>query len=202
MQANIINYYKKITDLAIKNIAQEKQFRFRSKLNSSVLILQSEDFLIKQFKKASGGGPLSDEAKKLIADYKTSIKRINILASKSYDSTLAKLKKAKTDDEKLKILHNLAGKGFAGFKTKDGKIWNIETYTNMLFTYMSNEMVRQGVMSLINNDKYKISDGHTICDICKLYEGKTLTREELERAKSNGLFHPNCVHFIIEVKDE
>lgn len=202
MQANIINYYSKITDLALKNLAQEKQFRFRSKLNNNIIIGQSEDFLIKQFKKASGNNILSEEAKKAIEDYKTSIKQMNILANKNYNDTLAKLKAAKTDEEKRKILHDLAGRGFSGHRTKDNKMYNIETYTNMYFTYLSNEMVRLGVLSNIKNDKVKISEHRTVCDICKLYEGKILTFEELERAKANGLFHPYCKHFIIEVKDE
>lgn len=202
MQANIISYYKKITDLALKNAAEGKQFRFKSKLNNRVFLDQAEDHLIRQFKKASGGGPLSKEAKKMISDYKDSIKNMNVLASKNYNDVLAKLKKAGSDDEKLKILHDLAGRGFAGHKTKDGKIYNIETYTNMYYTHMCNEMVRQGVMSRITNNKYKISEGHTKCDICILYEGKILTLEQLEAAKSAGLFHPHCVHFIIEVPNE
>jgi|GEM_PF-3394249 len=202
MQANIINYYSKITDLALINLAQEKQFRFKSKLNNNIIINQSEDHLIKQFKKASGNNMLTEDAKKAIEDYKTSIKKMNILASKKYNDTLAKLKNAKTDEEKKKILYDLAGRGFAGHKTKDGKIYNIETYTNMYFTYLNNEMVRLGVLSRITNNKVKISEHHTICDICKEYEGKILTFEELERAKENGLFHPYCKHFIVEVKDD
>lgn len=199
MQSNVINYYKKITDLALKNLAQEKQFRFKSKLNSSVMISQSEDYLIKQFKKASGGGPLSDTALKQIADYKKAVKEMNILAAKNYNDALAKLKAAKTDEDKLKILHDVAKHGFSGHKTKDGKMYNIETYTNMYFTYMSNEMVRQGVLSNIKNDKVQISKHFTLCDICKLYEGKILTLVQLEEAKSTGLFHPYCKHFLIEV---
>lgn len=200
MQANIINYYGKITDLALKNIAQEKQFRFKSKLNSPVMLVQSEDELIKKFKQASSGNLLTKEAEKAINDYKIAIKSMNKMASKDYNETLRKLKAAQSIEDKQKILNNLADRGFSGFRAKNGAIWNIESYPNMYYTHMNNEMVRLGVLSNVkDNEKIKISEHHTLCDLCKEYEGKTMSLSELENARSNGLFHPHCKHFVIRL---
>lgn len=200
MQANIINYYKKITDLALKNLAQEKQFRFKSKLNNPVMIMQSEEFLTSQFKKASGNKPLSKEAENAISDYKEAVKKMNIMASKAYDDALHKLKTTQPDKDKLKILLDIADRGFSGFKAKNGAVWNIETYTNMYFTHMANEMIRLGALEGIDSDKIQISSHNTHCELCKPWEGKIIKKSELDNARSQGLFHPFCKHIIWEVK--
>jgi hypothetical protein len=199
MQANIINYYEKVTDLALKNLAQEKQFRFKSKLNNPVMLMQSEDELIKKFKQASGGKPLTKEAENLINGYKEAVKGMNKLAVKDYNETLRKLKAAQSIEDKQKILYDLADRGFRGFKAKNGANWNIETYTNMYYTHLNNEMVRLGALDGIKADKVQISSHHTLCDLCKNYEGKIMDRSEVENARANGLFHPNCRHTILEV---
>lgn len=199
MQANIINYYQKVTDLALKNLAQEKGFNFKSKLNSPVMIIQAEDELIKKFKQASGGQPLNDEAKKMISDYKSAVKGMNELAVKDYNDILRKLKATQSIEDKQKILYDVADRGFRGFKAKNGAVWNIETYTNMYYTHMNNQMVRLGALDRIKSDKVMISSHGTICDFCKKYEGKIMTRLELDNARLQGLFHPNCRHIILEV---
>lgn len=199
MQQKIIGYYSKITDLALKNLKDEKQFRFKSKLNSPVMLIQAEDELIKKFKQASGGKPLTEEAKNLINGYKEAVKGINKMASKDYDDTLRKLKTTQSIEDKQKILNGVADRGFKGFKSKNGAIWNIETYTNMHYTHMNNQMIRLGALDRIQSDKIMISDHGTICELCKRYEGKIMTRLELDNAKMQGLFHPNCRHIILEV---
>lgn len=37
------------------------------------------------------------------------------------------------------------------------------------------------------------------CEICALFEGRTLNESELLEAMSMGLFHPNCVHYAVPV---
>jgi len=201
MQQNIIKYYEKITDLALKNLVQEKSFQFKSKLNNKLLSMQSQDHLIEIYKKA-GGGVLSDNAKKLIQDYNDSISQMYKIAIKDYNNTLNKLKNITNIDEKQKILNGYANKGIAGFKARNGAVWNIETYSNMLFTHANNEMVRLAILDNLKDNKVRISSGQSTrtCDICKKYEGEILTLDELEIAKEDGLFHPNCIHFIVEVE--
>lgn len=197
MQTLIINYYKKITDLALKNIAQEKKFSFKQRLNSSVM-MQSEDHLLKVFSASSGGKPISAEARKIIDDYKDAMKKMNLIAVKDYNDTLSKLKNAKPDD-KEKILKDIAKRGFKGFKSKNGAIWNIETYTNMYFTHINNQMIRLGALEAIESDKIMISSHGCDCELCMPWEGKIMTRSELDNAIMQGLFHPNCIHVILEV---
>jgi len=50
----LMNYYKKITDMALKNLALEKSFQFKAKLKSNVMSIQAEDHLQNVFKLASG----------------------------------------------------------------------------------------------------------------------------------------------------
>lgn len=201
MQRNIIKYYTKITNLALTNIKDGKRFNMKSKLNNKVMLMQSEDHLIKVYKSA-GGGILSDEAKKQIEDYKNSMGKMHELAVKDYNSKLNLIKNAQSIEDKQKILDNLAKRGFNGFVSKDGKHWNVETYSNMYFTHLNNEMVRLGMMDYLKSkdiDKIKISSHGTKCHLCKPYEGVEMLMSELESARNNGLFHPNCKHIILEV---
>jgi hypothetical protein len=201
MLLNIIKYYKKVTDLALGNIKNEKRFNFKSKLNNDVMLKQSEDHLINMYKRA-GGGILSGEVKKHIEDYKKAMKNMHELAVKDYKETLELLKRAKNNDEKQMILNRLANRGFKGFISKDNKTWNIETYSNMYFTHLHNEMIRLGMLDYIKDDKIQISSHNTKCELCRPYEGKIMLKSELDEARSNGLFHPHCKHIILEVNDD
>jgi hypothetical protein len=198
MLLNIIKYYRKVTNLALVNIKNEKRFNFKSKLNNDVMIKQSEQHLIDVYKKA-GGGTLSEEARKHIENYKTAMKDMHKLAVKDYNDTLRLLKRANNDDKQL-ILNRLANRGFKGFTSKDNKTWNIETYSNMYFTHLHNEMIRLGMLDYIEDDKIQISDHRTKCELCKEYEGKIMLKSELDEARSKGLFHPHCKHIILEVQ--
>lgn len=191
MLLNLIKYYEKITDLALINIKNEKRFNFKSKLNNDVLLKQSEDHLMSVYKKA-GGGTLSDEAKNKIDTYISDIKKMNKLAVKDYNKVLTSLK-GKTLEEKQKILNKLADRGFHGFTAKNGANWNIETYSNMYFTHVNNEMVRQAVID--NSEMVRVSVHGTVCKLCIPWEGKLLKVTEI---KNTTLFHPRCKHFLIK----
>lgn len=192
MLLNLIKYYEKITDLALVNIKKEKRFNFKSKLNNDILLKQSEDHLMSVYKKV-GGGALSDEAKNKIDTYISDIKKMNKLAVKDYNNTLASLK-GKTLEEKQKILNDIADRGFHGFTAKNGANWNIETYSNMYFTHINNEMVRQAVID--HSEVVRVSVHGTVCKLCIPWEGKTLKVTEIERTT---LFHPRCKHFLTKV---
>src|SRR4030042_1706569 len=197
MLQNIIKYYEKVTDLALKNIVQEKSFQFKSKLNNRNLLIQSEDHLIQIYKKA-GGGVLSKEAKNHIDTYKKDMSEMYKLAIKDYNSVLTSLKATNDIDKKQKILNKLADRGITGFKSKSGALWNLETYTNMYFTHLNNEMVRLGVLDSMEGDMLQISSHSTKCELCKPWEGKIMKKSELENARSQGLFHPRCRHIVLE----
>jgi hypothetical protein len=199
MLANIIKYYEKITDLALISLKKEKRFAFKSKLNNKILMLQSTEHLKDVYKRAGGGTKLNKEAQKSLDDYVKAMQNIHKQSTKQYNKILASLKN-KSDEEKQKILLDVAERGIAGFKGKNG-MWNIETYSNMYFTHLNNEMVRFGQLEYIktNELQIKISSHSTRCDVCKNYEGKIMSIGELENAKSNGLFHPRCQHFVIGI---
>lgn len=199
MQQNIIKYYEKIIDLALKNIVQEKSFQFKSKLNNRNLLMQSEDHLISVYKK-SGGSSLSNKAKELIDTYKKDMSQMYKIAIKDYNDTLKLLKATKDINEKQKILNKLADRGISGFTGANG-VWNLETYTNMYFTNINNEMVRLGVLDSMQGDMIQISSHNTKCKICKPWEGKIIKKSDLEEARRNGLFHVRCKHILLEVKE-
>lgn len=199
MRDNIVKYYGKVTNLALINLKNEKAFNMKSRLNNDLLLMQSKDHLERMYKMGNGSNTLSKEAKNEIDQYMKSIKDMHKLAVNDYKKTLQKLKNTPNVEDKQKILDDYAKRGIHGFTAKDGKHWNIETYSNMYFTHMHNTMLRMGKIDEIKSkgSKYiKISTHRTICNLCKPYEGKTMLIEEL---KNTTLFHPHCKHYVMEV---
>jgi len=194
----LMNYYKKITDMALKNLALEKSFQFKAKLKSNVMSIQAEDHLQNVFKLASGT-QITDECQKMIDDYKLAMRKMASIAVKDYNDSLKRLKSAKSNEEKQKILNEVAKRGFKGFKARNGAVWNIETYSNMYFTHLNNEMVRYGSLERIEGDYIRISNHSTKCHLCKPFEGKILKKTDIDDARSKGLFHPNCLHLILPI---
>jgi hypothetical protein len=186
-----INYYTKISDEALKSLSENKKYKLT--VNEKLLNDNISNFL-----------KIDDStvSKELINKYrKDMIKTINI-ANIEYNKVFNKINA--TDDEKLqqKILNDYADTGIIGFKAKNGARWNIETYSNMYTRHVNNECVRNSVLEQSKKqgkEKVKISTHGTKCDLCKPWEGKILTFEELETAKSAGLFHPNCFHIVLFV---
>jgi hypothetical protein len=202
MQQNIIKYYEKTTNDALRNLAQGKNFPLKARLNNRNLIMQSESRLIEMYKAAGGSniGNVREELEK----YKTAMKEMHKIAVKDYNTALQAVKNAKDIEEKQKILNAYADKGISGFKARNGAMWNIETYSNMYFTHLNNEMVRAGQMEYLRGKevtKVEISTHNNPCPLCEPYQGHILTWQELEDAKSAGLFHVRCKHFFAEVRD-
>ena len=182
--------------MALVNLKNEKTFQFRKHLTNHSLLKSVESHYDKITKSA--------EARKLVKKYMTAMNKMYIVAKEEYKQKLNLLKATKDPVLKQKILSDYANKGITGFISKNGSKWNIETYSNMYSRHINNELLRLKIIEQVKekgNDTVRISDHGTVCDLCKPYEGKILTLEELEIARSKGLFHPNCLHIILEVDE-
>jgi hypothetical protein len=260
----VITHYTNLTNNALKSLKNEQQFNFTS---NKKLLEEMYNYLVDQYKRAyeSAGGEyfgLNDYVESVIDEFMNSMKQMNKETEYTYNIHLLMLKSYKDINLKQQYLNQIADKGITGYR---GKVdWNIETYSNMRFNHISNEMVRVGILDkllltatsvgmlfkrdpleklkqisiagkteaekdkirkkfikrqkipeyIIEQEKKRvekdfkkgvetgklmvqISTHNTICDICKPYEGKTMTLEELEYAKAGGFFHPNCKHYIL-----
>lgn len=195
--SNIIKHYRNVTDFALDAIAKAKNYNFKKMLvNDSSLKIVVKDF--------SNKGK-SKEAKKLIKEYNKKINQMYLYAKIDYSKTLKKVKAAKKSKDNIllqKILNDFANNGITGFVAKNGAKWNIETYSNMLTVHINNSLIRLAETERIKNKGkklVKISDHNTKCELCIPYENKLLTFKELDQAISNGLYHPNCKHYHMEV---
>jgi len=178
--------------MALTNLANGKRFQFRKMLTNHSLLQATKSHYEKYSR--------SPEAMKLIDDYTKAMNNMYRHAQAEYNLILNKLNA--TDDPVLrqKLLNQVADNGFHGFTARNGARWNIETYSNMYSRHVNNELVRLQVIEQAKSkgyDKIKISNHGTICELCKPFEGKILTLAELEAAKARGLFHPNCLHFVL-----
>lgn len=192
MLHNIIKYYKRVSDMALVNLKNEKTFQFRKHLTNHSLLRSVESHYDKITK--------SEKARKLVKEYMTAMNKMYIVAREEYNIKLKLLKATKDQVLKQKILNDYANKGITGFISKNGSKWNIETYSNMYSRHINNSLLRLQVVEQVQDqgkNKIRISDHGTACNLCKPYEGKVLTLDELEIAKSNGLFHPNCLHICL-----
>lgn len=190
----INKYYKRVSEMALKNLKDEKKFQFRKHLTNHSLLKAVESHYESISK--------SEEAVKLIKEYTTSMNNMYIEARKEYNLVLEKIKSTNDILLKQKFLTDYAKNGCTGFIAENGARWNIETYSNMFSRHVNNELVRMDIIEQIKaqgRKTVKISEHGTACELCKPYEGKILTFKELEEAKIKGLFHPNCLHFILFV---
>jgi hypothetical protein len=191
MLNNIIKYYAKVSDMALTNLAQGKQFQFRKMLTNHTLMQATKDYFEKIHR--------SDKANELINNYVQSMNNMHKIAQKEYNQVLAKIKATNDQILKQKLLNDYAMDGIHGFKAKNGAMWNIETYSNMYTTQVNNELLRLSVIENSKSGKVLISTHGTECDLCTPFEGKVLTLKELDRARSEGLFHVRCMHYVIEI---
>lgn len=190
MLQNIIKYYQKVSDMALVNLKDEKNFQFRKMLTNHSLMQVTEDNLLKISNSA--------ESRKLIADYKKAMNDMAKIASKDYKQVLNKLKATNDPVLKQKILNDYANRGIKGFKAKNGAMWNIETYSNMYSQHVNNQLIRNSVLENSKSGRYQISSHNTECELCIPYEGRILTRKQLDVAISNGFFHVRCLHTMSE----
>jgi hypothetical protein len=192
MLGNIIKYYSKVSDMAMVSLKNEKRMQFRKLLTNRSLMEATKDSFEKIHR--------SKDADKLVSDYMKAMNGMAKKAQKEHNMILQLLKSTKDPALKQKILDNYANAGVHGFTAKNGARWNVETYSNMYTTHVNNELNRMRVIEQVKpGNKVQVSDHGTICDLCIPWEGKTLTLKQLETARRQGLFHPRCMHFVMEV---
>jgi hypothetical protein len=189
MLNNTIKYYQKISDEALKNLAAEKKYQFRKMMKNVSLMRANESYFLKLHN--------SEKARELISKYTKDMQNMHILATKEYNLTLAKIKATNDPILKQKLLNDYANAGITGFTAKNGARWNIETYSRMYSIHVNNQLLRMSVFENAKNDLFQVSNHNTQCDLCKPWEGGIFTREEID---GSTLFHPNCKHFVTEVR--
>lgn len=190
MLQNTIKYYEKISNEALKNLAEEKKYQFRKMMKNVSLTRANESYFLKLHN--------SEKARELIAKYTKDMQNMHILATKEYNLTLAKIKATDDIALKQKLLNDYANNGITGFTAKNGARWNIETYSNMYTTHVNNELVRMRVREEAKSNLFQVSTHGTICHLCIPYEGTTMTGQELDEST---LFHPRCKHYITEITE-
>ena len=99
------------------------------------------------------------------------------------------------------VLAYLAGRGFT-FRDRNGREWELASYVEMATRTATMNAFREGrAASLLANgyDLAVIRSGPARCPLCNPYNGKVVSLTgkhpkypSLERAKADGVFHPNC----------
>lgn len=189
MLQNTTKYYEKISDEALKNLTAGKKYQFRKMMKNPSLLAANEDYFLSIHK--------STQARELIKRYQKDMQNMYKIAGKEYNLVLAKIKATKDHILIQKLLNDYADGGVIGFTAKNGARWNIETYSRMYTVHVNNQLYRMSVREQAKSNLFKVSTHGTICDLCIPYEGRILTGEELD---NSTLFHPNCKHFITEVR--
>jgi len=110
----------------------------------------------------------------------------------------------KTTKDMIKGL--LKEQGLEALVDKGGHRWTLDRYSEMLLRTKAVEARNRGLINRVAENGYdlvQVSHHFTNCDLCAPWEGKILsiggeTRgyPSLEKAESEGLFHPNCKHAI------
>ncbi len=98
-------------------------------------------------------------------------------------------------------------KGFVALVDRGGRQWSIEAYSNMLTRTMLVKTSNQGMMNrLLRNgyDLVRVSDHLGSCPLCNPWQGQVLSMSgvhpdypSVDKAKGEGLFHPNCRHRLL-----
>lgn len=110
------------------------------------------------------------------------------------------------------ILTRLASAGVTGFRDTAGRQWALPTYAEMAARTSASNAMLQGHTDRLQElgvDTVIVSDAPEECSICRPFEGKVLSLSgmttgrlkdgktvvaSLAKAKSAGLYHPNCRH--------
>lgn len=107
---------------------------------------------------------------------------------------------------KKEIVSTLQDEGLSALKDKAGKNWQLDTYAEMLFRTKAVEARNRGLanrMAENNYDLVQVSSHPGSCDKCSPWQGKILSLrgatpgyDTVDKAQSDGLFHPRCRHAI------
>lgn len=100
-----------------------------------------------------------------------------------------------------RALQKFAGEGVTAFVAKDGRQYDIRSYTEMATRTTLANARREGRLNNIPGDLIIINSIPNPSPLCAPYERKVLSVSgksdkypSLQSAKDNGLFHPNCRH--------
>jgi len=102
------------------------------------------------------------------------------------------------------IRQQIAERGITGFIDRQGKRWNLSSYTAMVARTSTMEAHLEGTRNRLleqGHDLIVVSDHRGECELCRPWEGRVLSLSgrtphypTLAEAKAAGLFHPNCRH--------
>jgi hypothetical protein len=101
-------------------------------------------------------------------------------------------------------LNQFANRGITGFVDNAGRHWDLASYAEMSTrSALARSMIEAHTTTLQENgrDLVIISDSPDECSICRKHEGQIYSLSgdsadypPLQRAVSDGLFHPGCTH--------
>ncbi|WP_313816356.1 phage minor capsid protein [Citricoccus sp.] len=115
-------------------------------------------------------------------------------------------------DASLRFLQQLGGRGVTGFTDRAGRAWEMGAYAEMVGRTTVAQAQLEGHAERLEDlgvDTVIVSNAPEECNICRPFEGQVLSLRgrttgrlsdgrtvmtTLGRAKSAGLFHPNCRH--------
>lgn len=104
------------------------------------------------------------------------------------------------------LLKRFAEEGIEGVRYSNGRMMKIDSYTEMVARTQTNNASRQATMFRLQEygiDLVQISVHHPCSPMCEPYQGKVFSVSgtsdrymALDDAIADGLFHPNCKHFM------
>lgn len=208
------------SNLKLQNIQRIKKQIVKVLLELKDLDESAQQLLLKEY--LNGGkqfvpdfiGTNESAVNKLMLDYKNLLtsSRYQILRSTqdAYRRIIAETSLASTMGIDTRIvvarrsLARFAGEGITGFVSKDGKHYDITSYSEMATRTSLNNAFREGRIAGIEEsgkDLIIVSSVPNPSDVCKPWERKVLSISgnndkypSLAKAKEALLFHPNCRH--------
>lgn len=107
---------------------------------------------------------------------------------------------------KKEIVLTLQDKGLSALKDKAGRNWQLDNYADMLFRTKAVEARNRGLANRMAENGYdlvQVSSHPGSCEQCAPWQGKILSLRgategylTVDKAQSDGLFHPRCRHAI------
>ena len=105
------------------------------------------------------------------------------------------------------LVNELASQGFQGITDRSGRVWQLNTYAQMVARTTSIEAINTGRFNALREDNYdlvKMTSHFGACPICGPLQGRVYSISGNDRrypslydtALSNGfdIVHPNCAH--------